>query len=240
MRHNYTIPIALGLLLVLVVAAALAGTASNNGTQQTGASQTTTATPSIATPSTQAPAQTQSAATPTGQNNSNNSNAYYEDGSESLCSKGAQEFVNVSNQSALQDSQSTTFPAFSFFLISSHYVASQNSCYIELHDQYPLPQKNGGGVADTYTLYVTGGPSAFETNTLAAPFMTEVATCATYPSGQTECNYYDPIEKDRVEGNLTTTDWTDQYSTLPSAIPAAPPMSQQDFQSLVAQEMTVD
>jgi hypothetical protein len=81
------------------------------------------------------------------------------------------------------------------------------------------------------------GPSASEVNN--AP-ESEVATCATYPDGQTSCNFFDPLETNQVLGGSTYTVWEDQYNTGPNAIVPAPPTSQQDFQSLVTQDMAAD
>lgn len=250
MKTEYVVPAGLGILFVLIVAiviAYVAGQGSNtNAAQQTNTSETAATTappvaaPSVASPSAETTLQTQNTAATVGQDNSNHSNAYYEEGSQSLCSQGAQDFVDSYNQAGVTDSQSTNLPAIAAFLISSHYVASQNSCYFELHSQVPLPEKDGGGVSEDHTLYVAGGPSAFEINTSKSVVASEVATCATYPNGQTSCNYFDPIENDQGSGGLTFTVWTDQYNTGPNAIVPAPSMSYADFQSLEARAMAAN
>ena len=168
----------------------------------------------------------------------NKNNSYYETGSESLCSQGAQQLADSYNKSGVQMSSSSDLPAISYFVIASHYAASQNSCYIELHNQLPLPQNQG--IIDTYTLYVEGGPSQFAVETENGGIATEVATCSTYPKNQSEsggtlCNYYYPVEKDQVSGNMTYTNWLDQYNSK-----NAPSMSQQDFQSLVQRDMVAN
>ena len=161
-------------------------------------------------------------------------NSYYTHGSESLCSQGAQELATSYNQSGVQLS-SSGLPALSYFVTASHYSASQNSCYIELHNQLPLPQNQG--TVDTYTLFVEGGPSGYAVKSLDGGNYVQVSTCSTYPrnqteSGGTQCNYYYPVEKDEVEGNITYTNWDDQYNSK-----NAPSMSYQDFQSQVQQDM---
>jgi hypothetical protein len=160
--------------------------------------------------------------------------SYYETGSESLCSQEAQQLADSFNQSTLQISQSSALPASSYFIVSSHYVESQNSCYIELHNQVPLPP-NHTTVVDNYTIDVEGGPSAEEIKTGIPGNYATVATCYTYPNNQTTCNYWDPIEKDQVVGSMSFTNWTDQYNAN-----NAPPMSEQDFQTLVQRGMTAN
>jgi hypothetical protein len=161
--------------------------------------------------------------------------SYYETGSESLCSQEAQQLADSFNQSTLTISQSDpNLPASSYFIVSSHYVKSQNSCYIELHNQLPLPPNNTT-VVDNYTVYVEGGPSEWEVKTGISASYATVATCSTYPNSQTTCNYWDPVEKDQVSGSMSYTNWTDQYDAN-----NAPPMSQQDFQSLVQKDMAAN
>ncbi len=164
----------------------------------------------------------------------NMDNSYYEIGSESLCSQGAQQLASSYNQTSVKISQSSAIPASSYFVASFHYVKSQNSCYIELHDQLPLPP-NYTTVVDIYTLYIEGGPSGWQVKTGIGGTAATVATCSTYPNGQVACNYYDPLEKDQIEGNMSYTNWLDQYDSK-----NAPPMSQQDFQSLVQSDMTAN
>ncbi len=185
----------------------------------------------------------QSATAPAVQNKNSNSstpvanmdNSYYETGSESLCSQEAQQLADSLNQSTLQISQSNpNLRAGSYFVASSHYAESQNSCYIELHNQLPLPP-NFTTVADSYTLYVEGGPSEEEVKTGISASYATVATCSTLPNNQTTCNYWNPVEKDQVVGSMSYTNWTDQYDAN-----NAPPMSQQDFQSLVQSDMTAN
>jgi hypothetical protein len=161
--------------------------------------------------------------------------SYYETGSESLCAQEAQQLADSLNQSTLQISQSDpNLRAAGYFVVASHYVESQNSCYIELHNQLPLPS-NYTTVVDNYTVYVEGGPSEWEVKTGISASYATVATCSTYPNSQTTCNYWDPVEKDQIVGNMSYTNWTDQYDSN-----NAPPMSQQDFQSLVQKDMTAN
>lgn len=155
-------------------------------------------------------------------------------GSDSLCSQGAQIYANSLNQSALQLSQSSNIPSSSYFLVISHYAVSKDTCYFELHYQIPFPPKYGG-ISDDYALDVTSGLSKYLMDNKAVG-ATEVADCATQQNtnntaanNSTTCHYYDPVEK---PGSGGFSYWVPQYSPN-----NAPPMSQQDFQSLVQRDM---
>lgn len=158
-------------------------------------------------------------------------------GSESLCSRGAQGFADSMNKGALNISQSSDLPGSSYFVVSSRYVKSKDSCYFELHNQLPLP--NNAGVFDDYTLYVTDGPSEWEVNQMAASVnAAEVAGCSTQEnvSNSTSCHYSDPIKKQMADGSLMPAFyWVVQYP-----LGKEPLMSQQDFQSLVQTDMAAN
>ena len=218
--------ILIGIVVMIVIVTGILWIILRPDTSQTSQNQSTPSaiTPTQATSSSvgQSPQQTQPV-------------SYYETGSESLCSQEAQQLADSFNQSTLQLSQSyPTLPASSYFVVSSHYAESQNSCYIELHNQLPL-SPNHTTVADNYTVYVEGGPSEWEVKTEISAAYATVATCSTLPNSQTTCNYWNPVEKNQVVGSMSYTNWTDQYDAN-----NAPPMSQQDFQSLVQKDMTAN
>lgn len=211
-------------VIVLVIIAYLAGQSSGNSTPPSNASL-----PALTTnnqPQSQVTSQKQSNKS----NYSTQSNAVastYLIGSESSCSQGAQDDANGMNH---PPPQSSNIPASSYFVVSSHYVPSQNTCYFELHDQLPLPL-GYGAIDDTYTLYVMSGQSEYQVTDPA-----EVAECSTPQNtnsaalnNSTTCQYYDPIETQNSSGFSY---WITQYSSN-----NAPPMSQQDFQSLVQKDM---
>lgn len=220
----------LGILIIVIVAIAyFIGQSLNNQQQST----------NVATVNN---TNEQQVSVPAVQNKNSNSstsavnmdNSYYETGSESLCSQEAQQLADSFNQSYLQISKSFNLPAASDFVVSSHYVASQNSCYIELHELIPL-SSNNTKISDDYTLYVVGGPSEWIVKSGILENYATVATCSTFTNSQTTCNYRYPVEKDQVSGSMSYTNWTDQYNAN-----NAPPMSQQDFQSLVQSDMTAN
>ncbi len=180
---------------------------------------------------------------------------YWYQGSASLCSQGAQGYADslsrpisapmppvaqfsLSSQqnqnTTVQATQPSNLPALSYFVESSHYAASQNSCYFELHDLLPLPS---GGNVDTYTLYVAGGPSESLVSQNAVT-STEIANCSTYPSGQTQCGYYGPMkQEDWIIGGGNEPLW---IATYPLSDTNPPPMSQPDFESLVTDDMSAN
>jgi len=221
--------------------------ASDNTGQQTSGPEAPAASAPVAesNPATQ-PAPAQAAV----QTNTQSSSTYTE--GQSLCSKEAQKYANdLSTPNAY--TTNSGIPTSAYFLVSSHYAASQDSCYFVLHNEsVEQTQQYGRLVSDIYTLYVGGMPTTAMLQSEAAlgtsGFVeSPVASCNVQTSpdysavleqsygtngSRTSCTYEDP-EETRGAGGYGL--WLPRYNYT-----NAPPMSYADFQSLKAQDMVVN
>ncbi len=210
----------IGVILVIAVitmAGVFVGRNAGNAGQAANSSETPAGAPVVAA-STESQSDSQQSQIKSG------TGPYWYQGSASLCSQGAQQYGDSLSKFSTQANTS-------YFVEASHYAASQNSCYFELHNLLPLPS---GGNVDTYTLYVKGGPSESE---LSDGVVTgaEIATCSTYPNGQVQCGYYGPMKQEiSMIGGGDNPLWAPTYSMTATNVP---PMSYADFQSLVSQDM---
>lgn len=155
----------------------------------------------------------------------------------SVCAQAAQGFADINTKSwGAVWAQMSNPPTTQFVVVSSHYVKSQNSCYVLLHNQNTVipPQYSGKvGYINTYWLQVanepvSGMPAEY------VPAFTKVAECDTEPT--VACRFYGP----KVFTSSTGAFWSDQYFDGNTAGYAPPSMSYQDFQSLVQQDMNAN
>lgn len=151
-------------------------------------------------------------------------------GSEELCTKGAQIVTESFNKSSA-DLPPPFLPSFRFVLWS-HYVPSQNSCYFEQNYEMPLPANLGGGSVNTYELYVTGGPTTADIKN-KFPLSVLAASCSLFTPAQ--CKYFAPkMSQQAWENKIAAGLWTTQFN-----FDNARPISEENYQTLVAKFKTL-
>ena len=161
------------------------------------------------------------------------SKTYSQTDDKSLCSRFAQQYADDITRSA----QQLDIPGSNglYFVSSSSYVPSTDSCYALLHQQGQLMNNQYGLIqTDYYVIYISYLPfekTKIETgNENLGPLYSELAECSIQTwknipgwSPTANCKYYGAT----LTGNPNAT-WLAQYS-----MSNAPTMAYQDFQSLM-------
>jgi hypothetical protein len=152
----------------------------------------------------------------------------------SLCTQAAQQDANTNTQV----SSKLSLPVWSYFVVSSHYVASQDSCYAILHGNGESKQSVGTVTLDSYEIDVENEPTDNNWNKLGDfDNFVEDAECTVQSASEvagygnpTSCNYYGA-----TLGLYTQGFWSQQYPTG-----LARNMSYTDFESLVQTDMSLN